>query len=149
MDANLRPLVSHPHIFFSDNIIVRLRFGLNGSIDGWLVHYSIGLNLAQMFRGIWAEEDGIIKFSFFIEWRDVNLKSAVLTAYSGAIVKPVDKTSSLSLEWLQVNEDRLSIEIVSYEECEILRRLSKELTSQTDPIGSYFLKTLEESFKHR
>lgn len=109
-----------PEFFFSDNFLIQLKFNDNASVDGWIVHYPIGLNLAETFRGISIEKNGLIKFSFFIEWGNPNLNGKVLTAYSGEIFRLATTGNRLALEWLQVNVDPLAINSPSYKGSEVL-----------------------------
>ena len=105
MHSLIPTIAGSEKFFFSDDFLFQLKLNEFDSIDGWIVHYPIGLNLAATFHGIAVEEDCLIKFSFFIEWRNPNLSGKVLTAYSGEIDRSEEEGKRLTLEWLQVSEN--------------------------------------------
>lgn len=111
--------VIEEEFFFSDNFLIQLRFANHGLVDGWVVHYPIGLNLAQDFRGFFIDEAPQRKVVFFIEWDNPNLSDKVLTAYSGEITQSEGDVSRLVLEWLQLTPIPAGI-TSCYKGCEIL-----------------------------
>ena len=113
-----------------------------GSIEGWIVHFPIGLNLGQRFHGIAIEEHGLIKFSFFIEWNNPNLDARVLTAYSGEIFNRGNNETLLALDWLQVSEGLTKVGNHSYKGREVLRGLAEK-----DSIGEAHRLAFREMFE--
>lgn len=128
--------------FFSDSFLIQLKNIDEYGIEGRIVHYPIGLNLVKSFRGLLTKESGLIKFSFFIEWSNPNLNEKVLTAYSGEIFRSGTKETRLTLEWLQVSEDRLKLGVQTYKGCEVLRGCFSENEGRRPP-GLAFLEKLE------
>lgn len=133
MDPNSKSYSALPEFFFSDTFLMQLTSVEDGTIDGWIIHYPIGMNLAESFRGICIKENGAIKFSFFVEWGNPNLNAKVLTAYSGEISESESQKTHIVLEWLQLAEDRLNLGVQLYKGCEVLSCMSKKdcATSQT------------------
>lgn len=126
---NTKPKTSArgPEFFSSDNFLIQLKFEDDGSIEGWVIHYPIGLNLAARFQAICIEEEnGLIQFSFFIEWSNPNLSGKVLTAYSGEIVKSQGAATSMVLEWLQISEKQAGLGIHPYQGYEVLSGLREK-----------------------
>lgn len=144
MEPTVKLSITDPQFFFSESFCMQLKF-TDGFIEGWLVHNPIGLNLAESFRGIAIEEDGFMRFSFFIEWSNPNLEAPVLTAYLGEVAKSESSESRLNLEWLQV-EDRVGLGTNSYKGNEVLFLLS-ERTPTGEAHRSGFVHLVGETLK--
>lgn len=128
-------------MFFSDNLCLSLQFRKNGLLLGKLVHFPDTLKMTKSFSGLYHVEAQSVKVVFIVDWTLADRSGAVLTCFSGQIVKHDDCFECLILKWLQINETYTDIGSFVQQEVEILvNSPCKDVSAEAKKIIPILLK---------
>lgn len=87
--------------FYSHNYSIKLNLNISGRISGSLSPFLGFEDIKFPFAGCYAEQDGLLKFTFYIDWFVGEKKDCGFTCFTGNFVN----NNILLIDWMFVDNN--------------------------------------------